>query len=157
MSQLVKPLTLVHPTMDASIEFVWTDDRFDHAIRLGPVKLQSLCGPPDECWPDSPPIQQLSIETLEGRPVALGVGGAGTSHWSLSVEPVESGFRFDWACRAKSTPERLGTTYASDSHLNFKPGEETVVGFNDGRVDIQPGHSMLSSGSYRWQYQAVVR
>ena len=109
----VKPLTLTHPQGIGSVSFRWTDDRFDHSIRLGADEVSCRRGSDKDSWPDSPPIQQLSIEQIDGRSVALGVGCAGKSHWSLSVEPTTDGFRFDWACRAKETPTRLGTAYAA--------------------------------------------
>ncbi|MEQ8791856.1 MAG: hypothetical protein RIC55_36705 [Pirellulaceae bacterium] len=51
--------------------------------------------------------------------MALLVGMAGRSHWSLSVEPRHdespdlAGFLFDAACRFGGTPQTLGSRYIS--------------------------------------------
>lgn len=81
-------------------------DRWAHSIELLDGEsfvpwLTSLEGKPDEDWPSSPPLQQLSCERHEGRPVLLLVGMAGKSHWSLSVdvEPQSGRATFDVACR----------------------------------------------------------
>ena len=69
----------------------------------------------NEDWPGSPPIQQLSLESIRGAMTLLGVGQAGKSHWSVSVETVGDGddavLRFDVACRTSQVPEWLGSRY----------------------------------------------
>ncbi len=95
----------------------------------------------DEDWPASPPIQQLSLELIHDRPTLLGVGQAGKSHWSISVEtalgelePGVNALRFDLACRARNKPTWLGSTYCRDflpnnepSRLRLVPGEKTAA------------------------------
>lgn len=79
--------------------------------RFAPCLLESLEGQSGDIWPASPPMQQLLIESrAEAGHVALLVGMAGRSHWSLSVEPLADrvGFRFDAACRLSGPPEWLG-------------------------------------------------
>jgi len=113
------------------ISFHWRNDRYDHVVATaGGAKheslLRSVNGSTDEDWPASPAIQQLSTETIEGRPTVLGVGCCGTSHFSVSVQnsPDPAGnpaVRFDWAVRlSKELDEAaiaaidgfwLGTTY----------------------------------------------
>jgi hypothetical protein len=58
-------------------------------------------------------IVQVSIETIGDRDVALLVGMAGKSHWSLSVDidADRGSIRFDAACRIAVPPESLGSTY----------------------------------------------
>lgn len=114
-------------------------------------------GSGDDAWPPSPPIQQVSIETIEGCNVALGVGCAGTSHWSLSVEPTADGFRFDWACRTKETPARLGTTYliekAEDqAAVRFAAEQGSVVSQSGGELQIVPAGELSGAQTYRWTY-----
>lgn len=91
------------------------------------VQIQSSCGDlleswedetvsVDEDWPASPPIQQLSLESINDRPTLLGVGQAGKSHWSISVETMDrknadAAIRFDLACRTQAIPVWLGSTY----------------------------------------------
>jgi len=98
-------------------------DRVAHAIeRLqdaswSPI-LESLEGGPDDVWPPSPPLQELHFEDRpDGRRLALLVGRAGASHWSLSVEwdPLSSRFSFDAACRVRSAPAWLGSRYGLPS------------------------------------------
>jgi hypothetical protein len=94
-------------------------DRFAHRVELvegshSTSILESLEGEPDDPWPPSPPLQELHFEDRPaGRRLALLVGRAGASHWSLSVEwdPHSARFSFDVACRVRSAPERLGSRY----------------------------------------------
>jgi hypothetical protein len=94
-------------------------DRYSHRIEWtlgggGIAGLESVEGTADEAWPASPPLQELHFETREpGKQLALLVGRAGTSHWSVSIElDAEAGqVSFDVACRARSAPERLGNCY----------------------------------------------
>jgi hypothetical protein len=94
-------------------------DRFAHRVELvegshsTPI-LESLEGEPDDPWPPSPPLQELHFEDRPaGQRLALLVGRAGASHWSLSVEwdPLSARFSFDVACRVRSAPEQLGSRY----------------------------------------------
>jgi hypothetical protein len=94
-------------------------DRFLHelALRCGDgwvTVLQSREGNAHEEWPPSPPLQEARLEARpEGRRVALLVGMAGSSHWSLSVEADAAAGRlsFEAACRAQAPPRFLGSTY----------------------------------------------
>lgn len=101
------------------VEFIRRQDRYAHVIsRLeGNIAFpiwESFEGTDADDWPPSPPLQQLSVETLsDGRRVALLVGMAGTSHWSLSVEAAPEGgaIIFDAACRVTQSPVALGSSY----------------------------------------------
>ncbi len=65
-------------------------------------------------WPPSPPLQQLSIEPRPDKEqVALMVGMAGKSHWSMSAETDRRRRRIvlDVACRLTQSPQWLGSTY----------------------------------------------
>ena len=65
-------------------------------------------------WPPSPPLQQLLVEDRgAGGRVALLVGMAGRSHWSMSVEaaPGRAALRFDVACRLGVVPDWLGSVW----------------------------------------------
>ena len=65
-------------------------------------------------WPPSPAIQQLSRQrTSHGSEFLVGVGMAGTSHWSLSAETSSgaAALQLDIACRVKEPPSWLGSTY----------------------------------------------
>jgi hypothetical protein len=104
-------------------------------------------------WPNCPPLQQLSIESIEGRPVALGVGSAGTSHWSLSVEPVAEGFRWDWACRVKETPQWLGTVYQEQSAIELQPEPGSVLETAAGTARVRPAELPAHAGTACWCYR----
>jgi hypothetical protein len=94
-------------------------DRHEHVVglRVGNTivpLMESLEGSPEESWPPSPPLQQVYREKRSaGLEVALAVGMAGGSHWSASLEldPAAGRITFDVACRVRSVPERLGSSY----------------------------------------------
>lgn len=121
------------------IRFEWQQDRYAHVVRWQSesgevVEARSVEGSSDQDWPASPALQQLSTETIEGVPTILGVGCAGSSHFSVSVQVLEKGngddsesgsprVRFDWAVRmtasdAKEHPVAdLGTQYSAENML----------------------------------------
>ena len=102
------------------VRFAFHDDRYAHEIALAdgsqwiPV-LSSVEGSPEDEWPASPPLQSLHLESRpENRQLALLVGMAGHSHWSMSVEldPAAARVTFDIACRARGGPlGHLGSRY----------------------------------------------
>lgn len=80
----------------------------------GRLVLSSLEGGPLDDWPPSPPLQELHLEERGSiQPVALLVGMAGASHWSLGVEcaPQGDALLLDVACRAARPPAWLGSRY----------------------------------------------
>lgn len=159
-SESVASLFLNHAQLDSKVRFDWSKDRFDHAIDHNKRSLISVVEGDaaeghSESWPASPPIQQLSIESIEDREVALGVGCAGTSHWSLSVEPVEAGFRFDWACRSKESPAFLGTTYQARTGFDCQPESGAGVKSTEEYCVIVPDAELNKGDTIRWSY--VVR
>lgn len=107
-------------------------DRISQSLecRVGERRIELFVsheGEAGEAWPPSPPLQQLLIEPRgsEGQ-VALLVGMAGRSHWSLSVEPVagRAAFRFDAACRLNAPPTWLGHVWRASETLG-RPSEAT--------------------------------
>ncbi len=73
-------------------------------------------------WPPSPVLQGLNTEDLRSelsqteKPLsAMLMGSAGKGHWSLSIEPRQEDktaqLLFDVACRVKSLPTALTSTY----------------------------------------------
>jgi hypothetical protein len=102
--------------------FFQLGDRYAHGVWLvdggnETALLDSLEGDDYTDWPPSPPLQQLTVEDrTDGSHVLLLVGMAGTSHWSLSVEPhpSEPALLFDAACRIKGACTRLGSQYRCD-------------------------------------------
>lgn len=117
-----------------SIEFRRTTDRYAHQIfivRGGQRRLllESVEGGGDDPWPPSPPLQELHIERqADGRQVALLVGRAGRSHWSLSVEPFENRLVFDAACRLSTEAAWLGSSYRAATGAGIVDNVAKVAG-----------------------------
>jgi hypothetical protein len=115
-----------------AVEFLRLEDRVGHAIQVvdgdsARRVLTSVEGAAADVWPASPPLQNLHVEdrrvdtgepSAVRRQVALAVGMAGRSHWSLSVEPDPRAMaiEFDVACRVPgdSGDDRLGSTYRAE-------------------------------------------
>lgn len=101
------------------VRFFRRGDRYAHEIWLADggrwlPALSSVEGSPQDDWPASPPFQSLNVEGREGRPVALLVGMAGTSHWSASaqIDPLVPCVYFDVAARVRAlNAGPLGSTY----------------------------------------------
>lgn len=73
------------------VDFRWRDDRFVQELFVDSVAAGiSVEGDAHDDWPSSPPLQQLSLEKINDSSVILGVGAAGRSHWSISVEVIPS-------------------------------------------------------------------
>ena len=150
------------------VEFTWRADRYGHVISLMKAAgqtvplLESIEGSGDDAWPQSPPLQSLSIEKLaEGRSAALLVGMAGRSHWSASIEPAlgVSGFVFDVACRHSQAPNWLGSRYrrlsAAAADVSIR-GDGAEVVSEDEIVAIQPKMIASGAGTTRWKYRFVM-
>lgn len=133
--------------------FRWSGDRYQHRLELGgrsdaPV-MQSMAREPFADWPDDPPLQQLSIENLGEQTVALGVGSAGTSHWSLSIEALPGpapALRYDLACRCHTPPAQLASTFqilAAGARFVVDSDETAMVeGLTGGTLRILPEPSI---------------
>jgi hypothetical protein len=102
------------------VRMVPQQDRFAHELYAvhqdrEVLLLRSLEGDSQNNLPPSPPFQQLSVEPIAGRDVALLTGMAGQLHWSGSIEPSSDSpsVRFDVATRLHSedAPQQLGSRY----------------------------------------------
>jgi hypothetical protein len=114
------------------VEFRWRGDRFQHTISLdGVPAAASIEGHSDDPWPPSPPIQQLVPQQIDGRDVLLGVGAAGRSHWSVSIEPAQTprsgSLVFEWACRTPEPDGWLGSSYRLAPSLAIRPTSDDVT------------------------------
>ncbi len=127
--------------------------------------LESIEGTPDQNWPPSPPLQELHLESRpDGKQLALLVGMAGTSHWSMSVEfdPHAGRAIFDVACRVKREADGLGSCYqsiATDSQLTISPVKPAVAGsavslrWTGPRLEIHPiSESLALPRTVQWRY-----
>ena len=118
------------------VEFTDAGDRQGHAVFAvdGSERvclLTSVEGSGEEPWPASPPLQDLHIESRgDERCVALLVGRAGGSHWSMSVEadPLAEWLTFDIACRLRTMPQWLGSTYQATAAARMLGGELRIAG-----------------------------
>jgi len=101
------------------IVFERQQDRYAHSIEAvrgdrKQVLLRSYESDAQSAWPASPPLQQLTFERRpDGSMIALAIGMAGSSHWSLSVETdiEQLASELDVACRCVRQPEYLGSQY----------------------------------------------
>ncbi len=107
---------------------------------------RSVEGGDTQDWPHSPPLQQLDACPQRGQRQGLvGLGAAGTSHWSLAVESDVSGcLSFDVACRVRTPPIFLGSTY----ELVLPTGQHTHV---------VEGISFDGPEGWRWSLQGGDR
>ncbi|HET6884549.1 MAG TPA: hypothetical protein VFI31_30625, partial [Pirellulales bacterium] len=141
------------------IDFVRETDRYRHEVLVFAGKeplrlLGSVEGTADDDWPASPPLQDLHVEHRGANSrVALLIGRAGRSHWSLSVEADASRgmLLFDAACRTPATDDCLRSSYqllANSAPAVFPVGNTIPLTSDcrlqivDGRIHLDPdGHS----------------
>lgn len=154
-----EPIELALHDQSMRLRFQWNADRFDHQFFIQGMdgSISSLQGTADQPWPPSAPLQQISLEDISGVPTVLAVGAAGVSHWSLSAQAVEvsgaKGFKFEYACRVKSQPQWLGSTYAASDRLTFQAGRDTQIEVGD-QIRVFPAE--LASGTIQWNYLVLL-
>lgn len=130
------------------LQFPRVSDRWGHRLSLvGPegevVLLRSQEGDDQSSWPESPPLQCLSIEQRrKDHSVALLLGMAGGSHWSASIEPdpQRRSLVFELACRVSARPEFLGSHYTLGPAV--RPAGEAAAGET---------HAAFLAGPHRFQ------
>ena len=184
-----EPISLIAMNPDGvglQVRFSWRQDRHCHTVSLlaenRPIPVfESVEGSSTDVWPPSPPLQQLSVEELRpGIQVALLVGMAGKSHWSISVEPLSdrAAFVFDVACRAGEIVEQLGSGYLLLADGLTTDGERDAVLEVEGRslqircdrtgqtaTTVQDGPlgprlepaSINPGGTTRWRYTVELK
>ncbi len=116
------------------LRFARCGDRWEHAVEFREAgrtvwQLNSVEGTADDVWPASPPFQSLEMHSHpDGRTFALLVGMAGASHWSASIEtdPIRERIIFDVACRIKTEPKSLGSSYAVSNPVE-RPRIEAIA------------------------------
>lgn len=137
------------------VEFHFQCDRFIQQLFVDSLRVgTSIEGDPEETWPSSPPLQQLSLEEIDGSKAILGVGAAGKGHWSISVEsdvPGQGpdGIRFDLACQSGERPAFLGSSYHLSDAVVLTPSVGKCETQGD-RVLISPID--LDATTHRWSY-----
>lgn len=157
-SSLPTPIRLATQDDRLVVEFRWQDDRFVHRVWTpGDDVLSSVDGQADEVWPPSPPLQQLSPESIGEKQLIFGVGSAGQSHWSVSIGVVDQdgqpALKFDWACRCKQAPEWLGSTYIASAGFRIEPSPSTTLRASGGdQQHLEPSHLGGGPGTHQWTY-----
>lgn len=138
----------------------WDNDRFVHTIGVisNATKipfLRSREGLPDETWPGSPPLQQVSKQLVDQSPALLGLGMAGKSHYSTSFllsEPseknelqltVESACSINDDVRKNQADEiSLSSSYTLFSGIELLPGTSDTMQFRQTDASDLPGLSL---------------
>jgi hypothetical protein len=114
-----------------SVEAHRIGDRFDWRILWEPLSalaiplLQSVPSTKETAWPAFPPLQELAQECHSDMEVLLGVGMAGRSHWSVSIDcrqqAQQPAIVFDFACRLSGSPTFLGACWVLGNGLVALP------------------------------------
>lgn len=160
---------------DLQVVFVRSGDRFAHYLAHtaahDEILLASVEGTDDDAWPASPPWQELHVERRGELLVALLVGRAGRSHWSMSVEPDDHGLLFDVACRTSGKVDLLASTYrlvdaatpviagksirfAAECELHVLTGTIELSADLTARI-VPPHHEPSTSQTIRWKYRLL--
>ena len=138
-----EPLTL-NGGKFGELAFEWAEDRYCHVWRLGDVELlRSTEGNSGCTWPESPPLQQIHLQSFgDGREVVFGVGMSGRGHWSASftLVPDLRCWIVELACRSTTKPENLASTYKLNGHWASASGSswELAVGEVVARMEPIP-------------------
>jgi len=104
-------------TAGLCLRFARVGDRFQLRLLVnGATLLEAADGGTQDAWPAAPPLQQLHEQVLPTGPVVLGVGSAGTTHWSASFAIQKPGVVWcEYAARVSRTWEPasqwLGTSF----------------------------------------------
>ena len=100
--------------------------------------VTSIEGTDTDEWPPSPPLQDFSIEPRQDQTLLLAVGMAGRSHWSASIAANNnSSLEFDMACRLRSSPSFLGSTFQLADDCQFEPCSESRIVISLGNEKIE--------------------
>lgn len=127
----------------------WAGDRFQQSVSWnGQTLLQSLEGDESQTWPPSPPLQQLLPHSEINRQAILGIGSAGTTHWSLAIEAEREAvphkphslnpalnpqLTWHYAARVKRPAASLGSTFILHRRWQAEPIAAGWVLFPAGR------------------------
>lgn len=114
----------------------WSQDRFATELHCQSGTECQRCwfsreGTPEDAWPASPPLQQLVQEEGNGSPVMLGVGMAGTSHWSISysLSPDRETLIMEAACRLTACPDMwIGSRFGLDPRWVWEMQGDLLLG-----------------------------
>lgn len=142
-----------------TVRFITAGDRYSHTIFIDDIAVAtSVDGDAESDWPESPPLQELHSQDIDGDLVILGVGAAGTGHWSISVtvglenaEPL--GLHFELACRSKLMDQAtLGSEYEVSGEVEFMPSNNAKLTKIDGTPRIRLEPTKAINGTTVWSY-----
>ncbi|MCR9119638.1 MAG: hypothetical protein NXI22_22120 [bacterium] len=150
-----------------AVVFEQQSDRWSHQVLClrddeSKPALVSLVGSPDQNWPPSPAVQQFSSEDRESGRVALLVGMAGKSFWSMSVHAEGGDLVFDVGCRHQIQPENLGSQYKPHTtDCEIQPDGDASLPISATHVDagaeviaVTPTtEETPANGMTRWKYR----
>lgn len=107
--------TIILATAGLELRFPRLGDQHGFAVWLhSELVLETKTSAETIAWPESPPLQQLHEQLLPTGAAVLGVGSAGTTHWSASFSVREPGLVWcEYAARVSQpwqpASEWLGT------------------------------------------------
>ncbi len=112
---------------ETTVEFTWHRDRWRHKVRTVRARdwlsIEGVDDGADPRWPQSPVLTEVSLAEVAGKPVLLGVGLAGRSHFSLCVtihQGLQDTLLFEAACRIHTVAEWLGSSYRGTDGRAFR-------------------------------------
>ncbi len=124
------------------LAFEWVNDRYRHAWSLGDTQLLTSAEGNSGCtWPESPPLQQIHLQSFgDGREVVFGVGMSGRGHWSASftLVPDLRCWIVELACRSSTKPESLASTYQLTSGWTAASGNSWELPVGDVVARMEP-------------------
>ncbi|MCC7083799.1 MAG: hypothetical protein IT427_02200 [Pirellulales bacterium] len=147
------------------VVFLQRGDQVGHRIEVSvggnwTGVLESVEGNTTDRWPSSPALQTLHIESRPAGQVALLVGMAGSSHWSVSIaaEVAEGRVIFDVACRTAVVPDQHGSAYrwliashdAVRQALQIAPKGARLAGLDDSELIFTV--ESKQQRTVRWSY-----
>ncbi len=153
---------------DLRVVIRWRGDRYGHTVerRIGgqwmPL-LESVEGIAEirDDWPPSPVLQSLHFEQRPNGPVALLVGHAGSSHWSVSTETDTNNAALivDAACRITQRPGYMGSSYRLlQADANYWISLEAVSSDASASTQVPPHWTICPPepgqwpATIRWRY-----
>lgn len=106
-------------TSGLEFRFPRIGDRYGLTISLrSELVLEALAGSETDAWPAAPPLQQLHEQELPAGLAVLGVGSAGTSHWSASFSVRGPGLVWcEYAARVSHPWNHAGEWLGTRFHL----------------------------------------
>lgn len=159
------------------LRFFQNGDRFGHRFEIGSNArsiLSSVEGSDSDVWPVGAALQELHYESRDDSEIIFGVGMSGDSHYSLSAASNRRDtIRMEFACRYKSDPVFLGSTYAWESsggvnllnnaifELQTPDGKSelstTIVSDGQAELVVRNYSTLPSPATLIWGFEIVTR